>query len=94
METVHFVLGGRVGIMLVTHAMFKKTGARPINTQDFVDIPRSIKGVAVAVLADRPVTPGKYTAVWNARGMPSGVYFYTLRAEQGFIETKKVLLLK
>lgn len=50
METLRFEVGGRVGIMTVTRAMFKKTRTQPINTQDFVDIPRSIKGVSVAVL--------------------------------------------
>jgi phosphoesterase RecJ-like protein len=58
METVHFAAGGRIGIMVVTRAMFKKAKASPINTQDFVDIPRSIKGVSVAVLLTEMEKPG------------------------------------
>jgi len=38
--------------------MFKKAKASPINTQDFVDIPRSIKGVSVAVLLTEMEKPG------------------------------------
>jgi len=41
---------GRIACMRLTREMFRRTGAKPINTQDFVDVPRSIKGVSVAVL--------------------------------------------
>ena len=58
MKTVHFAAGGRIGIMMVTRAMFRETRAHPINTQDFVDIPRSIKGVSVAVLFQEMEKPG------------------------------------
>jgi phosphoesterase RecJ-like protein len=58
MKGMRFVAGGRVGVMRVTRTMFKKSGARPINTQDFVDVPRSIKGVSVAVLLTDMEKPG------------------------------------
>ncbi len=50
METIQFADKGLIATMTVTKRMFAKSGAHPINTQDFVDIPRSIKGVSVAVL--------------------------------------------
>ncbi|MGB5849610.1 MAG: T9SS type A sorting domain-containing protein [Ignavibacteriaceae bacterium] len=50
-------------------------------------------GEEVAVLIDNELTTGTYEVEWNASGLPSGVYFYYLQAE-GFVETKKMLLLK
>jgi hypothetical protein len=53
----------------------------------------NISGQKVATLVESAVSAGKHSSVWDARGMPSGVYFYTLRTE-GYCETKRVLLLK
>jgi hypothetical protein len=50
-------------------------------------------GEEVAVLIDNELTTGTYEVEWNAKGLPSGVYFYHLQTE-GFVETKKMLLLK
>jgi len=50
-------------------------------------------GEEVALLLDKELTTGTYEVGWNATGLPSGVYFYQLKTE-GFIETKKMLLLK
>ena len=36
---------------------------------------------------------GKYEIIFNADGLPSGVYFYQLKAES-FIETRKMILIK
>ncbi|HDY90240.1 MAG TPA: T9SS type A sorting domain-containing protein, partial [bacterium] len=47
----------------------------------------------VSVLKDGIHKAGKHSITWNAIGMPSGIYFYTLKAD-GFTETKKILLLK
>jgi hypothetical protein len=52
-----------------------------------------IQGREVASLIDSRLQPGTYSAVWNAQNMPSGVYFYRLKAGQ-FTETKKLLLQK
>jgi len=50
-------------------------------------------GREVAVLVDRQQEPGSYTAVWNAQGMASGVYYYRLQAGT-MVEMKKMVLLK
>jgi hypothetical protein len=67
-------------------------------------------GREVATLVDGIEAPGNHSANWDASGMASGVYFYTLYASplegkdpiateqnaQGniFVETKKLLLLR
>ncbi|MFA6473018.1 MAG: ice-binding family protein, partial [Candidatus Latescibacterota bacterium] len=54
----------------------------------------NISGQKVATLVEGTVSAGNHFVVWYAKGMPSGVYFYALRAEGGYSETKKVMLLK
>ena len=54
----------------------------------------NISGQKVATLTDGIISAGQHSVVWDAKGMPSGVYFYTLSTTGGFSETKKVLLLK
>ena len=66
-------------------------------------------GQEVAVLVNERKEAGFYQATWNASNVPSGVYFYRLQARQtdggqagdasassaqGFVETKKAILLK
>ncbi|MDZ7360102.1 MAG: T9SS type A sorting domain-containing protein [candidate division KSB1 bacterium] len=50
-------------------------------------------GEEVATLLQEKRTAGKHNVVWNASNMPSGVYFYRLEGE-GFVETKRLLLMK
>jgi len=47
--------------------------------------------VATLVNEEKPI--GTYELTWNASSLPSGVYFYQLWGS-GFVETKKMLLLK
>ena len=37
-------------------------------------------GREVATLVNERMNPGTYSASWDARGLASGVYFYTLQA--------------
>lgn len=53
----------------------------------------SVTGQQVAVLVDGMEKAGKHAAVWNAVGMPSGVYIYTL-SSGGMTREGKMLLLK
>jgi hypothetical protein len=60
-----------------------------------------VLGTEVATLVDDYKPAGTYELAWNAENLPSGVYFYQLKAVdpstgsgQVFIQTKKMLLLK
>jgi polygalacturonase len=50
-------------------------------------------GKEVSKLISKDMSVGVYTAMWNASGFASGVYYYRIVAGN-FIETKKLLLLK
>ena len=52
-----------------------------------------ITGREVRTLVNEKLSVGTYTYDFNASELPSGVYFYQLEAD-GFIETKKMILLK
>lgn len=51
------------------------------------------EGREVAVLANEKYNAGKYRVHWNASGLASGVYFYSMQANN-FSQTKKLLLVK
>ncbi len=52
-----------------------------------------ILGREVVTLVNKRQTPGNYQVTFNAANLPSGIYFYTLRAGD-FIATKKMILMK
>lgn len=52
-----------------------------------------ILGNEIATLMDEEKSVGTYELKWDAASMPSGVYFYQLKAGT-FVETKKMILLK
>ena len=52
-----------------------------------------VLGREVATLVNSKQTPGKYSVQFNASNLPSGIYFYTLRAGD-FIQTRKMVLMK
>jgi len=58
---------GRVGTMVVTQQMLKEAGATVAMTEDFINFPRSVQGVEVALLF-REVTPRKYRVSMRSRG--------------------------
>ncbi len=47
----------------------------------------------VAVLVNEKQKPGNYEVKWNADNLPSGVYFYQIKAGS-FVQTKKMILLR
>ncbi|HEX9917256.1 MAG TPA: T9SS type A sorting domain-containing protein [candidate division Zixibacteria bacterium] len=58
----------------------------------------NILGQEVRTLVDEPKRPGNYEITWDGkdnenRDLPSGVYFYKIETE-GFVQSKKMLLLK
>ena len=50
-------------------------------------------GQKVATLVKKAQAPGNYTVQFDASGLPSGIYFYTLHAGNS-IATKKMILMK
>lgn len=53
----------------------------------------NVLGQEVAMLANGPMEAGRHTLAFNANGLSSGVYFYTLTAGN-FVSSKKMMLLK
>ncbi len=53
----------------------------------------NILGKEVATLVNEKQAPGNYSVQFDASNLPSGIYFYTLRAGN-FTATKKMILLK
>ena len=52
-----------------------------------------VLGNEVATLINEEKPAGTYEVTWFAEGLPSGIYFYQLKARD-FISTKKMILLK
>jgi len=50
-------------------------------------------GREVAVLVNEQMLAGTHTAMWDAQGMPSGVYFYRITAGN-YVSTHKMLMIK
>jgi Peptidase family C25/Secretion system C-terminal sorting domain len=52
-----------------------------------------ILGSKIATLVDKTQTPGNYEITFDASNLPSGIYIYSLSANN-FMQTKKMILLK
>jgi len=65
-----------------------------IPTQSFVTLKVfDVLGNEVTSLVDEEKSAGSYEVIFTATGLPSGIYFYQLKAKE-HIETRKMLLLK
>ncbi|MCH7723940.1 MAG: VCBS repeat-containing protein [Bacteroidetes bacterium] len=58
-----------------------------------------ILGKEIATLVNKELPPGEYEVDFSASGedkftLPSGIYFYQLRAGDSFVQTKKMILLR
>jgi hypothetical protein len=53
-----------------------------------------IMGREETTLVNEELAAGNHYLQWNASDVSSGVYFYRLRTNTGYIQTKKLLLLK
>jgi hypothetical protein len=54
----------------------------------------NILGQKVATLVSEKQTAGIYKIEWDATGFASGGYYYQLNTDEGFAQTKKLLLIK
>lgn len=54
----------------------------------------NLLGQKVATLVSKRQPAGIYQVVWDATGFASGVYLYRIMTDKGFIETKKLILLR
>jgi hypothetical protein len=52
-----------------------------------------ILGNEIATLVNEEKSAGQYEVEFDGTGLPSGIYFYQIKADS-FIETKKMILLK
>lgn len=53
-----------------------------------------VVGREVAVLVDEEKPAGRYGVEWDAKNFPSGVYFYKIETSTGFVQTKRLLLVR
>ena len=54
----------------------------------------NLLGQKVATLVSAKQPAGTYTVKWDASGFAGGVYLYRLETDKGFVQTKKLILLK
>ena len=54
----------------------------------------NLLGQKITTLVSEKQPVGTYKLEWDAGGLASGLYFYRLETDEGFIQTKKLILLK
>jgi hypothetical protein len=54
----------------------------------------NILGQKVVTLVSAKQPAGLYKVRWDAQGFAAGIYFYRLNTDQGFFQTRKLVLLK
>jgi len=67
LDTLELLEDGRVSFVVVTQQMLEEAGATVAMTEDFINYPRSIQGVEVALLF-REVTSRKFRVSMRSRG--------------------------
>jgi predicted outer membrane repeat protein len=65
----------------------------PINSHVELSI-YNLLGQKVATLISGQQAVGRYTINWDATGFASGVYYYRITANSGFVQTRKCILIK
>jgi len=54
----------------------------------------NLLGQKVATLVNKQQPAGTFKVRWNATGFVSGLYFYRIETNKGFVQTRKLILLK
>ncbi len=62
---IRFTAGGRVGWVTISRELVEKTGFSPGDTQEYIDLVKSIRGVEVAILLRETEEPGKVKLSWR-----------------------------
>ena len=70
---IQMTAGGRVGWIVISKALLEKTGYVPGDTQEFIDLVKSIKGLKVAVLLRESDEPGKVKVSWRTDAGIDGI---------------------
>ncbi len=71
----------------------KKIGKLFISVCDNTN-PFESDGWKISTLVSKMQPSGTYETEWNASSFSSGVYFYRLKTSTGFVQTKKLILLR
>ena len=98
-----------VEVLVINNFVLQQNYPNPFNPTTIIkySIPTNVKrgtlnvslkvydvlGNEIATLVNEEKQAGNYEVEFNAANLPSGIYFYQLRA-RSFIETKKMILLK
>jgi hypothetical protein len=53
-----------------------------------------VLGKKVVTLVSEKQKAGQHQVEWDASGYASGVYYYQLRTSEGYLKTKKMILLR
>ena len=72
----------------VTVIRYSLTANSPVELKIY-----NLLGKEVAALVNEVKNTGTHSVEWNAAGFPSGIYFYTISAND-FKDTKRMILLK
>jgi phosphoesterase RecJ-like protein len=67
LKSLSFDLGGKVGSLVVTLDALAAAGAIPEMTENFVDLPRSVKGVTVSILFSE-LSPNHFKVSLRSKG--------------------------
>lgn len=66
LDTIDYQFDGKLAVMILTDQMFKQAGADVEMAEDFINYPRSIEGVRVAVLI-REKSPNEYKISFRSK---------------------------
>jgi hypothetical protein len=51
-------------------------------------------GRKISTIISKTLPAGSYEAEWDGSSFSSGIYFYRIKTDKGFIQSKKLILLK
>jgi phosphoesterase RecJ-like protein len=68
LKTLRIESNGRIAHITVTPGMLKKAGAKPIDTENFIEIARSIKDVDVAIFFKQNFKKGRVNVSLRSKG--------------------------